>query len=94
MNSDDKEITSEESDLSEVEHKINEKSESVKFITKEVEKQDNKPKKEVLQRASKGRKIRYLKIPKAVDYMHPVKKSFCSDVQRINLITQLKDSMD
>uniref|UniRef100_A0A0V0J4G6 Apoptosis-antagonizing transcription factor, C-terminal n=1 Tax=Schistocephalus solidus TaxID=70667 RepID=A0A0V0J4G6_SCHSO len=52
-----------------------------------------KPKREVDVRASKGRKIRYLKIPKAVDFMFPVQINYFTEVQRNNILTQLKENM-
>nr|VZI21344.1 unnamed protein product [Spirometra erinaceieuropaei] len=52
-----------------------------------------KPKREVDVRASKGRKIRYLKIPKAVDFMFPVQVNYFTEVQRNNILTQMKETM-
>ncbi|CDS40805.1 expressed protein [Echinococcus multilocularis] len=44
----------------------------------------------VAARASKGRKIRYLKIPKAVDFMCPEIVNHFSEVQRGNILGQMK----
>uniref|UniRef100_A0A5K3FGH1 TRAUB domain-containing protein n=1 Tax=Mesocestoides corti TaxID=53468 RepID=A0A5K3FGH1_MESCO len=49
-----------------------------------------KEKKEIDVRASKGRKIRYLKIPKAVDFMSPVVADYFTEVKRNNILQQMK----
>ncbi|VDL60570.1 unnamed protein product [Hymenolepis diminuta] len=49
-----------------------------------------KSKKDVDTRASKGRKIRYLKLPKAVDFMFPEIVNYFTDVQRANILEQMK----
>ncbi|KAF5405731.1 Apoptosis-antagonizing transcription factor C-terminal [Paragonimus heterotremus] len=54
----------------------------------------NKPKRVVEIRASKGRVLRYLKLPKAVDFMSPDLTEYFSEAQRHNLFMQLKDNKD
>ncbi|VDO03764.1 unnamed protein product [Rodentolepis nana] len=51
---------------------------------------DAKAKGDVDTRASKGRKIRYLKLPKAVDFMFPEVVSYFSDAHRSNILEQMK----
>ncbi|KAF6775877.1 hypothetical protein AHF37_04913 [Paragonimus kellicotti] len=53
-----------------------------------------RPKRVVEIRASKGRVLRYLKLPKAVDFMSPDLTEYFSEAQRHNLFMQLKDSKD
>ncbi|KAL5961566.1 Adenylate cyclase type 2, partial [Taenia solium] len=50
-------------------------------------------KKDVAARSSKGRQIRYLKIPKAIDFMCPVVVNHFSDVQRENILRQMKATL-
>ncbi|TPP59832.1 Apoptosis-antagonizing transcription factor C-terminal [Fasciola gigantica] len=47
-----------------------------------------------LMRASKGRMLRYLRLPKAVDFMSPDPTEYFSEVQRQNLFTQLKSNKE
>ncbi|KAF7262273.1 hypothetical protein EG68_00495 [Paragonimus skrjabini miyazakii] len=54
----------------------------------------NKPKRVVEIRASKGRVLRYLKLPKAVDFMSPDLTEYFSEAQRHNLFMQLKENKD
>ncbi|KAF8565952.1 hypothetical protein P879_01672 [Paragonimus westermani] len=54
----------------------------------------NKTKRVVEIRASKGRVLRYLKLPKAVDFMSPDLTEYFSEAQRHNLFMQLKENKD
>ena len=51
-----------------------------------------KSKCEIEVRASKGRKIRYLKMPKAVDFMFPEVVSYFTETQRNSILEQLKST--
>ncbi|KAA0194976.1 Apoptosis-antagonizing transcription factor C-terminal [Fasciolopsis buskii] len=53
-----------------------------------------KPKRVVEVRASKGRMLRYLRLPKAVDFMSPDLTEWFSEEQRKNLFAQLKANKD
>ncbi|KER23256.1 hypothetical protein T265_08828 [Opisthorchis viverrini] len=56
--------------------------------------QIEKPKRVVDVRASKGRVLRYLRLPKAVDFMSPDTTEYFSQTQRNNLFAQLKANKD
>ncbi|TGZ67559.1 hypothetical protein CRM22_004734 [Opisthorchis felineus] len=56
--------------------------------------ESKKPKRVVDVRASKGRVLRYLRLPKAVDFMSPDTTEYFSQTQRNNLFAQLRANKD
>ncbi|VDP72805.1 unnamed protein product [Echinostoma caproni] len=87
----DEEVSSDES--------INCEDVRIEYESTEDKKPDSstvisKPKRVVEVRASKGRMLRYLRLPKAVDFMSPDPTEYFSEVQRQNLFTQLKSHKD
>ncbi|KAG5451552.1 hypothetical protein CSKR_104318 [Clonorchis sinensis] len=54
----------------------------------------DRPKRVVDVRASKGRVLRYLRLPKAVDFMSPDTTEYFSQTQRNNLFAQLRANKD
>ncbi|THD27173.1 Apoptosis-antagonizing transcription factor C-terminal [Fasciola hepatica] len=89
----DEEVSSEESiECEDVRIDPNYQPAKTEKLTPNVE--PKKPRRIVEVRASKGRMLRYLRLPKAVDFMSPDPTEYFSEVQRQNLFTQLKSNKE